>query len=45
MKSKKGSRFEYYGTTVVLKIYILIITNSDLTGLSKLSWLTKKLRL
>ena len=41
MKSKKRSRIKCYDTTVVLKKSILIITKSDSTGLSKLSWQKK----
>ena len=44
MKSKKGSRIECYETFVVLK-NLFFITKNNLTGLSRLSWQTKTIKL
>ena len=45
MKSKQNSRIKCLDTTAVLKKTNLIITKDDLTGLSKLSWQRKKVKL
>ena len=41
MKSKRSCRVKWYDINVMIKKSTLIITRSDSTGLSKLSWQAK----
>ena len=41
MKSKRSCRIKWYDINVMIKKSTFIITRSDSTGLSKLSWQTK----